>query len=1353
MASRKKQGRPRGLGSDDQSAVREVLGHLNFSGGKREPAFLARLNRLWRLALDTNKAAGLAELLRTELAALAGGSPAFADCTQAQAVIGLALEQTLTAYRAHHADLLFHLDPAEYEQPFMFGCLFEAVLAQGGPWEETERVVDGAIAQLNDYVGYRPIAVLENGRQMELYPHERFRPLPIYIAGAGTAAGRYHDLVARTMAFLDEAPADLLEESHFHRAQLDEIAIDLRAHDHLHPVNKRTNYMFGEWDPHCIDVKGNYRRFIVRKIILDALADWVEQGKGPREERLFDAAAALCGTMLMASSISGSGPETHNSTVSLTSLLPVVARRRDAFYARLMEQVAGARAKRLQREERKTQQPFGHVRQHLNMQLAQYGARQVQHRELAYLYARMGYVDAAREQAAAIPAASIRFECELQSRSAGALLQLRQGKLAEAAAQIQELEGILQRGIECGAIADPWNFLGFQGQFPLFASREDTIPDNRIETLLELMEGTFVAFARGLAESAAQGNAELQERLSAQFQRLAQWWDRFGSDVIEDLPDVPGEESWEAAVNVAHALAQWRSAGAAAGDISFWRQHVERFASAQAYAQVVEALLEKRDHVAALGLLMQWLSQIEEVGFESNAESIFSLLIRWMRLVTAGKPDADGGRAAVICRMFDYLEANAEEFWSVPRLDSARRRPGRAADATPESLEPEAAGADEDDEDDVFGAAYEGVVYKDSADDGTWGDTLEDEQGFRNTEFEVINRELEPRLKFLNAVGQMWQMAACTLASQQVSQSDPGASALDSRTADAVAGWRSQLQAWDAGLLQFMHAVWEREIAAPAGDHDANVEYDLQTQVKFYLLNQIIMTLVCLRNARRLLSGLAAAEESDKADDDEQLVARIYAAVLRRDTPAVRQQLPALFKWLERQPLLYVPFDHGGRPDPLLRTQSVQSVFRFLLRQFPALGLLREGWHVLQAAFRMERRLRPEGQAITEFDRLFHISLRSSLETLLNSARRWRNGRFNHDELIDMVSELVDPYQSLWLKHSSTMRLSSVDAIRTSDDLTELSAFIHLYGAELFHASQLTLGNVRAILQNGVDWFLGYLEENEDPLRPMRLLADLRSGKIDRDDAQWCLETIYSVVVDRFDRFLDYNTTTTQSDYGEMFFCLLDFLRIEARYDRDAWNMLPLTIVHEMLARHGRDEAADAWSATFEMQTADLAAQHLAELSLLEKRHGMHIPTVRDHLNERFIKPLAVNRMVALVGPSVRDAVAGRRSSRSFRRLNTEITRYLADSFGSGVDVPGWLRTLEHEVEEVTRPSDGGRPGMEAPLELPAVSLSLRDFRLQLRSWREPLTPSSARRTGPQPRRPGRKSSKPKGDPRKEGEA
>lgn len=1349
MASRKSKGRPARLSADDKNSVRELLGHINFSSGKRDATFLRHLNRLWLIPAEGKKAQELAAILRSELAGLAGSSAAFSDVQQAEAVIGLALEAVPEAYRAHHADLLFHLQPADFEQPYLLGAFFESVLAQGGPWDERERVVSGAVQQLNDFVGYRPVAVLENGRQMEIYSHERFHPLPVFVAEAGPANGTWHDLISRTMQFLEEAPTDLLDEAHFRRSQLDEFAVDVRAHDHLHPVNKRTNYMFGEWDPHRIDVKGNYRRFVVRKIILDALQEWIDgAGSGSREERLFDAAAALCGTMLMASSISGSGPDSHDSTVSLTSLLPIVARRRDAFYARLMEQVSGARARRLQKEAGRTQQPFGHVRQYLNMYLASYGARQVQHRELAYLYARIGYPDAAREQAATIPAASIRFECELQCCMAAARVQLHLGKLQEAAANVLAFEDLLRRGIECGALVDPWNFLGFQGQYPLFASREDAIPDNRIETLLELMEGIFGTFSRALGEAAAQGETELQHRLSHHFEQLARWWDQFGSDIVEDLPDVPGTESWEAALNVSRALAQWHQAGSSAGDISFWRQHVERFDSAHAYVQVVEALLSKHDHIAAMGLLMQWLSQVDDVGFESPEESLFSLLIRWMRLVTEGEISS-GDRAAAVLRMFDYLEANAEEFWSVPTLEHAVQR--ASGSPPPEEAPPSLPSGDEEDEDNLFSAAYEDVVYRDTTDDGHWGDTLEDEHGFRNTEFEILNREMEPRLKFLNAVGQMWQLAACGVAADLQKS---GGAAADARVTQAVLQWSRQISDWEQGLLRLMNSVWKHEVPPSSGDHDANVEYDLQLQVKYYLLNQIITTIVCLKNARRLLQGCLPPAEAVAANEgeEERAAAELYAGIIRRDAAAVRQQLPQFLKWLEKQPLLYVPFDHGGEPEPLLRAQSVQVMIRLLLRQLPRLGLLREGWHALQTAFRMERRWRPEGQAITEFDRLFQISLRSALETLLRSAKKWRSGRFTSDELIDVVSDLVDPYQKLWLKHSNTMRLSSVDGLRSEEDWNELAAFIREYGAELFHASQLTLGNIRAILHNGVASLLDYLEENEDPLRSLKLLEHIRDGRLQREDAIWCLETIYTIVVDRFDRFLDYNTTTTQSDYGEMLYCLLDFLRGEAHYDRDAWHMLPLTVVHEMLARNGCEEAADAWSATFEVQTEDLADRHLGDLAQLRERYGMQMPTIQDHLNQRFVKPLSVNRMLAHVERAVKDARAGRKTSAAFRRLRKEIDAYLSDSWGSGVDIPTWLRTLEQEVEDVLHPADGGRPGAEAPLEFPPILLNIRDFRQQLRHWKEPLAPSPARRNGPRPRRTGRRPSKPKED-RREGEA
>ncbi len=172
---------------------------------------------------------------------------------------------------------------------------------------------------------------------MEPYPHERFRPVPVFLRDAGTAHGPYHELIERTIAFLRETPAEILRESHFDLDQLEELAVDVRAHDHTHPVTKRTNYTFGEWDPHRIDTKGTYTRFVVRKIVLDSLLSWMaEQKKLNAEERLYDASAVLTGTMLMASAISGSGPQTLDSNVNLVTLLPKVARQRDAFYERLM---------------------------------------------------------------------------------------------------------------------------------------------------------------------------------------------------------------------------------------------------------------------------------------------------------------------------------------------------------------------------------------------------------------------------------------------------------------------------------------------------------------------------------------------------------------------------------------------------------------------------------------------------------------------------------------------------------------------------------------------------------------------------------------------------------------------------------------------------------------------------------------------------------------------------------------------------------------------------------------------------------------------------------------------------------
>src|SRR5205807_1551369 len=132
---------------------------------------------------------------------------------------------------------------------------------------------------------------------------------PLYIREAGVAWGRYHALVGKALEILATTDASLLAEAYFDSDLLDELAFDPRAYDHGHPVNRRPNYVFGEWDPHHLDNQGRYRRYVARQITLDALLDRVEH-PGPLDpvEVLFEAAAVLAGTILMASGSSGNGP-------------------------------------------------------------------------------------------------------------------------------------------------------------------------------------------------------------------------------------------------------------------------------------------------------------------------------------------------------------------------------------------------------------------------------------------------------------------------------------------------------------------------------------------------------------------------------------------------------------------------------------------------------------------------------------------------------------------------------------------------------------------------------------------------------------------------------------------------------------------------------------------------------------------------------------------------------------------------------------------------------------------------------------------------------------------------------------
>jgi hypothetical protein len=1301
-----------------------ILGYLNFSQGKPDARVQKQLNEAfgqlhqedvsepWQVLL-----LALIEKLATLKASNAGP---FRDASQAEAVLRLTLEHVLPAYREHHRDLLFHQPDDELFQSFFLARVFEAILTQGGPWDETNRLVAGTLAQLNDFVGYRPVAVLESRPKGEPYDHERVRPVPLYLRGVGAASGRYEELIGRALEVLHAADRQLLGEAYLDLNVLDELAFDPRAYDHGHPANRRPNHIFGEWDPHHLDNQGRHRRYVVRQIVLDALLARISSFEfqvSPQKpkpdihasELLFESAAVLAGTMLMGTTLCGASPTTHDSTVSIGKLMPVIAKLRDRFYEGLLQTVGGAHGERLREEAKRSKQPFGGARQHLNQFLSSHRAEQLQQRHLALIFAVMGYPEPSREQAARIPAASVRILSEILSRLTTGQLLVDRHELRPAAELLPTIVDLLHRGIACGALVDPWNILGFQGQFPLFAAVEDSVQDPRVLELLQVLEQLFALHARVLSEAAAAGEKALVESVRPQFRELASWWDRFATHEVGDLPRVHGEEAAESAEHVAKALGRWRERGEQTADLAFWRDHLADFTSPKAFALVVDALLRKQDYRAAMGLLMNWLSQAEEIPLEEGQYSFPALAMRWMLEVTGGgaaspltpgpaPPESRGdkiGESAwpLVQKFFEHLEANADTYWEVPELSVAR------------------AGTNPDEEEDnPFAAAYEGMTFKDSADDGTEGSV---EEGGPREEFdlEAESDEMAQRVLFLMTVCRLWQIA-----SRQARRGPR-----DEFARQILAPWKVTALHFQERLLTLLDAVHEHPIPAPIGTHESLVEYDEHRGVKEQLLDAIIGTCVEATLAVRALRGATEdppplSTAARKKNAWETYARHLGQAILAGDVDRTREFLPGFLKAFQKEPLLYVPLDAGGHPRQILQARLAQITIRSLIETLPRLGLLREVYALLKTARDMEHVNAPPGRKVTEFDKLFQAGLQAVVEAVVDSAKSWTDETEPHRLLVQLLEKVGQPFLFLWMEHSQTLRLSILETLSGEKEWEQLKQFVQRYGHDLFHARFMALGNLRGILHHGVGKYLDSLAEEPDPLHPVQLLEEL-DRKIRRTDAERWLEIVLQAVVENYEEYRDYAQTTTFSDYGENLHILLDFLRAKVHYEREAWQLRPLALVHEALARQRQPEAAVLWQGAFTHLTRDTAQKHVQECKRLEQRHGIVLRTVADRVEERFVRPLAVDRLCALIEPAMEAARPDAPPLDAFTRLQRELEPHVHTPTGVGLDVPVWLRRLEGEVTRVRMARTPVASLTQELFLLPRRKLTRSEIEEQVKDW------------------------------------
>lgn len=147
------------------------------------------------------------------------------------------------------------------------------------------------------------------------------------------------------------------------------------------------------------------------------------------------------------------------------------------------------------------------------------------------------------------------------------------------------------------------------------------------------------------------------------------------------------------------------------------------------------------------------------------------------------------------------------------------------------------------------------------------------------------------------------------------------------------------------------------------------------------------MTIVAFRTSQWLLWAAAPSDRAlaSPAPLDAANLGLIPALVgVMRGGEPVRLALPGFLRAIKKRATSLRTARSRWYPRNTSAARTMQGLMRFLLRHLPKLGLLREAWHVLRSAQQMERASRPQGLAVTEYDRLF----RDRIEEFARSGER-----------------------------------------------------------------------------------------------------------------------------------------------------------------------------------------------------------------------------------------------------------------------------------------------------------------------------------------------------------------------------
>jgi hypothetical protein len=617
-----------------------------------------------------------------------------------------------------------------------------------------------------------------------------------------------------------------------------------------------------------------------------------------------------------------------------------------------------------------------------------------------------------------------------------------------------------------------------------------------------------------------------------------------------------------------------------------------------------------------------------------------------------------------------------------------------------------------------------------------------------DSETEGDSSRLARRLGFLTTLARLWkQVAVAQIGLQSAAPCEP--------LVDCLAVWRDRAEQNGTRLRALADAVARQAISKPTANPESLAEYNRRWDAKEAMVERIVGASVAVDEACRFLDAAVrdvdattpgkvpssesgatretasggppasgGAADTTAGSGSRDAIQRLWRAVLAGDAEATRTHFVPFLAAVSHDPLLYLRLARGGEPEKIAAVRSLQQTFRHLLRRLPRLGMIRETCQLIHTARAMERNQPLGPGAVTEFDRLFEVGFKALVECVVESSAQWpqadvpleavgESDENPHDgELTDALQFLTESLLGQWSSHSHTLRLSVLEKVGTEKDWQELVKFVERYGHDLFTQAFFNYANLRAILHQGIDAWLDQLQADPGQFSELLLVADL-GDRLPRPQAKKHLSLVIEAIVENYGEYRDFNATTTQSDRGELLYTLLDFLRLKGVYERIHWNLRPVMMVHEVLVRRGRDGAARLWAQAMAKETQATADQQLHRLAELQKKYGMRLSTIADRLAEQFLQPLAIDRLRALIRPSIEES-RKQAPPHSFMALESEASQLAQEPTGAGLDLPDWLVILEEEVDRAESPHDESSDDLRG---FPRMALSWDEIQSQLAKW------------------------------------